>query len=553
MQILRAVLLLFCVLTLFSARSQSLLMDPQSKDLHFIDRMEIKLQRDSILNMSTVRPLNRKSIMLALDTLTMPLSVQDQYNWSSLRMNNVEWAGHPDAWTSKRSLWNTFYQNRGNFWERRNKDFFLAINPILNLQIGKEIGYDKTIYRNTRGISIRGQLGDRLGFFTSLQENQERDPLFYQQRVNAARAVPGVGYYKIFKDDSSAYDFFDARAYLTFRAAKFVDIQFGYDKNFIGNGYRSLFLSDWGNSYLFAKINVRFWKLNYQNTYMELLPQFYKTKDTLLSRKYAAMHHLSIQARPWLNVGLFEGVVFGRRDRFDFQYLNPIIFYRHIEGTIGSPDNAFAGLDLKANVRKRAQLYGQVMLDEFIIQRALKDPGNWTNKFGFQLGVKYIDLFGVSNLDVQVEANRVRPFTYSHFDTVSNYTHYNQPLAHPLGANFQELIGIVRYQPTPRLTVYGRVQWYEQGLDSAGRNFGANIFEDYRTRAREDGFRMAGGIRTTCANAILNLSYEWKQNLFIDLGVQHRQFRTENNADIKRASVITLGLRLNAARREGDF
>ena len=553
MQILRSVLLLFCVLALFSARSQSLLMDPQSKDLHFIDRMEIKLQRDSILNMSTVRPLNRKSIMLALDTLTMSLSVQDQYNWNSLRMNNVEWASHPDAWTSKRPLWNTFYQNRGNFWERRNKDFFLAINPILNLQIGKEIGYDKTIYRNTRGISIRGQLGDRLGFFTSLQENQERDPLFYQQRVNASRAVPGVGYYKIFKDDSSAYDFFDARAYLTFRAAKFVDIQFGYDKNFIGNGYRSLFLSDWGNSYLFAKINVRFWKLNYQNTYMELLPQFYKTKDTLLSRKYAAMHHLSIQPRPWLNVGLFEGVVFGRRDRFDFQYLNPIIFYRHIEGTIGSPDNAFAGLDLKANVRKRAQIYGQVMLDEFIIQRALKDPSNWTNKFGFQLGVKYIDLFGVSNLDVQVEANRVRPFTYSHFDTVSNYTHYNQPLAHPLGANFQELIGIVRYQPIPRLTLYGRVQWYEQGLDSAGRNFGANIFEDYRTRAREDGFRMAGGIRTTCANAILNLSYEWKQNLFIDLGLQHRQFRSENSADIQRASVITLGLRLNAARREGDF
>ncbi|MFM7710716.1 MAG: hypothetical protein ACKO5C_07340 [Ferruginibacter sp.] len=553
MQILRSVLLLFAAFTFFSARSQSLLMDPQSKDLHFIDRMEIKLQRDSILNMSTARPLNRQSIMLALDTLTMPLSVQDQYNWHSLRMNNVEWSANPDAWTSKRPLWKTFYRNHGNFWERRNKDFYLAINPILNLQIGKEIGYDKTIYRNTRGISIRGQLGNRLGFFTSLQENQERDPQFYQQRVNATRALPGVGYYKIFKDDSSAYDFFDARAYLTFRAAKFVDIQFGYDKNVIGNGYRSLFLSDWGNSYLFAKINVRFWKLNYQNTYMELLPQFYKTKDTLLSRKYAAMHHLSIQARPWLNVGLFEGVVFGRRDRFDFQYLNPIIFYRHIEGTIGSPDNAFAGLDLKANVRKRAQIYGQVMLDEFIIQRALKDPSNWTNKFGFQLGVKYIDVLGVSNLDIQVEANRVRPFTYSHFDTVSNYTHYNQPLAHPLGANFQELIGIVRYQPTPRLTLYGRVQWYEQGLDSAGRNFGANIFQDYRTRAREDGFRMAGGIRTTCANAILNLSYEWKQNLFIDLGLQHRQFRAENSADIKRASVITVGLRLNAARREGDF
>jgi hypothetical protein len=69
------------------------------------------------------------------------------------------------------------------------------------------------------------------------------------------------------------------------------------------------------------------------------------------------MHHLSMNVTRWLNIGLFEGVVFGRTNRFDFQYLNPIIFYRHIEGTLGSPDNAVAGLDFKANVAKRFQFY----------------------------------------------------------------------------------------------------------------------------------------------------------------------------------------------------
>ena len=82
-----------------------------------------------------------------------------------------------------------------------------------------------------------------------------------------------------------AYDYFDARGYITFNATKYIDIQFGYDKNFIGNGYRSLFLSDCGNSYLFLKLNTRIWKFNYQNLFMELMPQFQKSGDNLLDQE----------------------------------------------------------------------------------------------------------------------------------------------------------------------------------------------------------------------------------------------------------------------------
>jgi hypothetical protein len=282
------------------------------------------------------------------------------------------------------------------------------------------------------------------------------------------------------------------------------------------------------------------------------MPQFKKKGDSLIGRKYAAMHYLSMNVKNWLNVGLFEGIVFGRKDHFDFQYMNPIIFYRHIEGSLGSPDNAMAGLDVKANLKHGIQLYGQFIMDEFIISRVRKQPTNWTNKFGFQFGAKYIDAFGVKNLDMQVELNRVRPFTYSHSDSIANFTHYNQPLAHPLGANFQEILGIIRYQPAPKWMLDARVIYYEKGMDSANTNFGGNIFKIYSTRTGEDGFSVGSGLFTSCLNTTLDISYELKYNLFVDAGFQYRSFKAINS---KRSDNInySLGLRLNLWKRRYDF
>ena len=422
---------------------------------------------------------------------------------------------------------------------------------MLQIHQAVEPGYDEGIFLNSRGINVRGLLGKKVGFSSYITDNQERGPRFFQEQVNKFKAVPGNGFYKTFK--KTGVDYFDARGYITFNAAKFIDFQIGYDKNFIGNGYRSMFLSDWGNSYLFAKINTKVWKFNYQNIFMELMPQFKKSGDTLLDRKYAAMHHLSMNVTKWLNVGLFEGVIFGRKNRFDFQYLNPVIFYRHIEGTIGSPDNAVAGLDFKANVAHRVQFYGQFLLDEFILSAVKNTPTNWVNKFSIQTGFKYVDAFGVKNLDLQGEMNRVRPFTYSHNDTISNYTHYNQPLAHPLGANFQEFIGIAHYQPAPKWTIDARAIYYYQGLDSTGRNFGANIFRNYTTRVGDDGYKVGSGSRATCFNGTMLVSYELRQNLFLDASLQHRTYNIANKTGQSNTTLVTAGIRLNMFKRVYDF
>ncbi|MFM6925765.1 MAG: hypothetical protein ACKOU7_09720, partial [Ferruginibacter sp.] len=45
------------------ATAQSTFLTPGSKDVHFVDRMEIKQQRNTDLNFSSVRPFNRKYIV----------------------------------------------------------------------------------------------------------------------------------------------------------------------------------------------------------------------------------------------------------------------------------------------------------------------------------------------------------------------------------------------------------------------------------------------------------------------------------------------------------
>ena len=170
------------------------------------------------------------------------------------------------------------------------------------------------------------------------------------------------------------------------------------------------------------------------------------------------------------------------------------------------------------------------------------------------LAGKYIDVLGVKNLDVQGELNLVRPFTYSHYDSSANYGHYNQPLAHPLGANFIEAVGIIKYQPLPKLTASAKLIYWKQGVDTGTSNYGTNIFKLYTTRSSDYGYKLPSGINSTGVNAQVFVSYELKENLFIDGSILLRRWKTNGGVyPQSNTSVATLGLRINMFRREYDY
>lgn len=547
--------------------AQSTFLPQGSKFDHFLDRMEILQQTDPELNITTAKPISRRQavrISEIADSLhkfypydeLYHLSKVDMANLHSLLLNNSEWVnGNKDSFQSKRPLWNTFYTTKANFYEVNEKDFFLAINPAIQQTQSYETGNKARVFLNSKGLTLRGMIAGKLGFSAYLTDNQERGPGFVMDRIARFDAVPGAGYYKNFK--TTAVDYFDNRASIYFNAWKYFDFQFGYDKNFIGNGYRSLFLSDYSAPYLFLKFNTRIWKLNYQNIFMELTNQHH-LGDYQYPKKYAVIHHLSYNATPWLNLGLYENVVFHRADHYDFSYLNPVIFLVSAQQQNGSPDKTTVGFDFKANIGHATQVYGQLLLNEFVLHEVLHySNGWWGNKQGLQLGLKYIDAFNVKNLDLQFETNIVRPFTYQHNDTVSNYSHYNQPLAHPLGANFTEVLAIIHYQPAAKWNLEGKIIYYKQGLDSAGKNFGSNVFENYDTRPREYGFGQTSGAQSDCMNISGLLSFEWKENLFLEFSAMYRNFTVDKSAPAGykngSSATFTAGVRINMFRRQYDY
>ncbi|HLF46030.1 MAG TPA: hypothetical protein VI548_06375 [Chitinophagaceae bacterium] len=561
MQFKQTLLRLFLFLCPVATFSQSTYLSQGAKENILAERFEILGQSDSILNFSKIRPLNRKHLVEGVNAFRknhadFKLSKTDEYNLQSVYMNNLEYLPEDlrKNYKSKKPIARNFYTTPANLYEVHVKDFDLVINPVIQFQYSSEQDNSESVFLNSRGVAVRGRIAGKIGFAASIIDNQERDPLYVQDWENKFQSVPGAGYYKNFK--GTGFDYFDARGYFTFNVTKYIDVAFGYDRNFIGNGYRSLLLSDFSNNTLFLKMNTRIWKFNYQNLFMELHTAEPRGPDRLLPKKYAVFHHLDVNVTKKLNIGLFEGVMFGRSNRFEFGYLNPVIFYRSIEQQNGSFDNSVAGIDLKLNAFKQFQFYGQFLLDEFNLTEIRKGNGWWANKWGAQLGAKYIDAFGIKNLDLQAEYNRVRPFTYSHRDSVANYTHYNQPLAHPLGANFTELIGIIRYQPAPKWTVTGKIMNWKQGLDSSTRNHGSNIFLPNRPpyRTGDYAYDQNSGLLAKTLLASLFLSYELKQNLFIEASAAYRKFDVPDRINLSgNTTVISFGFRWNMHRRLFEF
>jgi len=556
MQFKQTLLRLLFLMIPFIGSSQTTYIPFGAKENSLIERLEIKFGTDSVLNFSKTKPYSRNQMISRIGRMDSSLFTKvDEYNLRLAMMSNFEWAvGQRSDFLSKKPIWKSFYETPANLYEVNKENFFLAINPVIQYTVSKENENDQHLFLNTRCITLRGRIADKVGFAASITDNQERDPLYVQQFIIERKAVPGGGFYKDFKDPGGV-DYFDARGYITTHVAKIIDIAFGYDKNFIGNGHRSLFLSDFSSNMLFLKLNTRIWKFNYQNLFMELTSGNRLGADNLFPKKYAAMHHLDVSVTKWLNIGLFEGVVFGRKDYFEFGYLNPVIFYRSIEQQSGSFDNSVAGFDIKANVAKKFQIYGQFLLDEFSRVESRKGNGWWGNKFGIQAGAKYIDAFKIKNLDLQVETNRVRPFTYSHRDSVANYTHYNQPLAHPLGANFQEFLGIARYQPAPRWLLHAKAIYFKQGKDTGTTSFGGNIFLPNIPpfRKMDYGFDVGSGVTTKTALASMLVSYELRPNLFIEAFSLYRRQSANLNSFKKNTTLFSLGVRWNVERREFDF
>lgn len=503
------------------------------------------------------------------------LSKIDVYDLQQMISENGEWT--PDengAINSKVSWFKTFYKKQYDFAYIKTPDFFMVLNPIIS---GTGLIQDNshkynyatpnTIFANSHGIEIRGWINKKLGFYTNFTDNQEQFPSFVNSWVNKYyQAVPGADYFLKPTSTKGAYDYLQANGYIDFEALKdHVNVTFGSGKHFIGDGFTSLFLTDFSSNMPFLQLRARIWKLNYECLYLELSQQYNKyLGDALLGHKFTTMHYVTYDPAPWMKLGFFESVVFNRPNVYEISYLNPMILTTSLDKFNGQGDKALLGFTGKLILAHTVQFYGQFMINEFRSKEFFGSKGWYGNKWGVQFGAKYFNAFTIKDLDIQAEVDVVRPYTYTAKDTIANYTNYNQPLADPLGAGFIKGIGSIRYKPMKNFTISGKFMYYIQGVDTGSRNYGNNIFNGYLSAYSDYGVQVINGPKSNCYTANLNFTYQIKRNLFIDLGSTYRSY-TNNIGHYPDYSTTGtaygpltttyyyLSVRLNAQRRNYDF
>ncbi len=564
--------------------AQSAAMPRSDLPYHWLDRLDIKYNTPSGLHTS-VKPVWRKDmvqLVFATDTLFSFIPDRDIEDMQWLLNENNEWqsrdtslsereyldstrtfysltddTGRFEYATSRKPFLKFFYRTPAHLFEVNTKDFYLRVNPLLNFRMAAVSESDQMLFENQRGISIRGGIDKAIYFHTDILESQAQYPGYVNGFIRKFDAVPGAGFYKTYSssifDTPNGVDFLLANAYVGARISKHVNIELGHGRNFIGNGIRSFFLSDFTTDHFYLKLNARVWKFHYQSVFGELLRPDNIPGDQLLPKKYFAAHYLNFHVGKNLDIGLFETVVFAREDQFELQYLNPIILYRTVEGALGSPDNVLLGLDVKWNLWNRLSLYSQFILDELRFSEITSGDGWWGNKYALQMGLKYIDMFDVSHLDFQAEYNLTRPYTYSHNEGIAHYSHYNQSLAHPLGANFKEAIFRLRYQPSSKWFIVSRAMFANTGEDQDTSNWGMNILLPNDSREQDEGNRIGQGVSTQILMFGLDVSYQIMHGLFADAFIQTRRKQSDIASRNSQNNYFGLGIRWNLGHRWNEF
>ena len=433
----------------------------------------------------------------------------------------------------------------------------ITIDPVFNFETGKDISKNDDLkYVNTRGFLIEGSLGKDFSFSSTFYENQATFTDYINDAIHTYGIIPGQGGYKPF--GKNGYDYAWANGYISYTPSRFFNIQFGHGKNFFGDGYRSLLLSDNTFNYPYLKITTNIWKFKYVNLYAEFQDlRTFHTYELGYRKKYGTFHYLSYAVNKRLQIGLFESVIWQAQDSsgyrgFDINYLNPVIFYRPVEFSLGSPDNALLGLNISYKLGQNYVLYGQLLLDEFKVHEVLSGNGWWGNKQAFQLGAKVFDVAEIKNLFLQTEYNYVRPYTYSHSSSLQNYGHYNQSLAHPVGANFWESVSIIKYS-FKRLFAEYKFNYILYGADSANINYGKNIFLSYVNHPKDYDNFVGQGIKTHVIYNDFRISYliNPQTNFNISMGVSYR-YQSSDIAENK-TTYFYIGLRTSLHNFYYDF
>lgn len=323
------------------------------------------------------------------------------------------------------------------------RKFNFDINPLFAFNYGRDFADTGAgrVQTNTRGFWIKGEFGKKVWFESAFMENQSFFPPYLVDAVKPLKVIPGHGRFKAFKQ--YGYDYASAYGILNFTVADNFQLRAGHGKQKVGNGYRSLLLSDNAFNYPYVQAIWQFCqkKFQYAQTYallMNLTTGGAKTPphtEPIFQKKPASFQQLSWHTGRHFDLYFFQGMIWEASDknnitRVDPYYFNPLIFSNLAAFGFNHTNHILAGGGFELRLFSALCVYGQLMYDGTYLNTTnnKREPN-----VGYQGGVKYYDAFGARGLFIQCEANMLQGNSYySDSSPYQHYSHYNQLLSTPL-------------------------------------------------------------------------------------------------------------------------
>lgn len=429
------------------------------------------------------------------------------------------------------------------------KTSIFQVKPIINNSIFIDFS-ENSFYQTANGFKILSPINSNLSLVVDYTYNHISLPHFAEAKVDSLLIIP---HYSKAKQKNGNYYFHQVVAELNYRPTSFLNLSFGNKHSFLGNGIRSLFLSDNSGNYYSLKALVDVWNIKYLFQ-ASFLRDINKTEQPYeLKKKFGTFHFISWDITPKFNLNLFESVIWTPDDStinrgYDINYLNPVVFLRPVEFSVGSPDNILLGLGSNIEILRNTLFYSQFILDEFNLSFIRETEKWWANKFGYQFGIKYWQKINHNSLILNLEHNWMRPFTYSHAYSSKSYGNMAQPLAHPLGANFREWVSRINFSKN-RLFIENFFAFQQYATDSISTNYGNNIYKSNLSRSLDYGSEILQGIQNNTWLNQLTFSYlvfpQWFS--FVDLNLTFKSQKFENST--KNNFYFSFGIRTGINRR----
>ncbi len=498
----------------------------------------------SILNREYLIPLERK---LLIDSVNFHSNCRP-FAQAELPSDNIILKDSVHSFAKKIMHYGIF--------SKQEPGFKFALSPLVTLLTGYEFRNSKSIIDTRLGLRLNLAYKNKWGGEIQLVNTNGDYPSRWNNYAQGAKVLQGNGYAY---PSNLGYTNLQCIGSLSFMPNNHFNFSAGRGKHFFGDGYRSLLLSDVASNYDYLKITTTIWKIKYVNLFGSFKDiRNSAGKNSRFQNKYATFHYLSWNATKRINISFFESIIWQSRDSnnrnlgYDVNYLNPVIFYRPTEYSLGSSDNALIGMSFKVKLFKKQLLYGQLLIDEFLLKEIRAQSGWWANKQGVQLGLKSYDFLKFTGLFFQVEWNSVRPYTYAHSNTFQNYGHFNESLAHPLGANFSEYFSNINYQKNYWM-IDLKYTYAQVGLDSAGKNFGQNIYQSNLSHEKEFGNKIGQGTKTNIHTFQFSYSYLLNKanNIRLELGFVE-QLQSNNFSNLQN-TYFYLGIRTALNNAYFDF